>query len=581
MGPTRPSARARWPAGAALLAGAVVALGFAPLPIGGRLAVKSLNAQVFERTGLTAAAAAEDVRLTLLPFPRVTVSRLVLAAPDGRALARIAAADAYLRPLDLVGGRFGFSGFSLREPVFDAASGEARAAWRKAGAQLLDNADPSASPPPVTIAIVGGRVLSAEGHATDVAANIAWEGPEEPFSVWARGRWRGEEAEVQIADIALGKILKGQGESPARLTAWTPFGSVDAQGVAAGGATPRFDGDVRLGRWLDATLPLAGVINRYTVEGRVAASPRGFSSSAITIDARGGRLEGTLALRLDAERPQISGTLASQSLDFDSLTPAMDSLREASGAWSADGFDPSPLRRNDADIRLSAARVRLLGAKLEDAAISIMLKAGKLEFVLGRAQAYDGALRGRATLQALDGARVDARLQGVFENLDMAAASQELLGRRLLSGRGQGQAQIEASGASPDEIARQTAGKIAAQVKDGEISGVGLLDAARRPDRIAGGIVELGRGSTGFSLLDMSAALAQGVAVIPDGSLSLKSDSLEVIAGGRAMLADQSLLIDGRARAKGLPIDGLPFTLRGPVQRPELRWNLSALFNRS
>lgn len=583
--PTPP--RRFWIGGLMLGVGAILAVGFTPLPIGGRFAAKYLNMQIFERTGLTATAATSDFRLSFFPFPKYSVANLLVSAPDGAALARIAKADAYLRPLDLVGGRLAFTGFFLSKPTFDASTGDARAAWRKAGGRLAESAARAPSHPLADVALAEGVVLTGPEPATDIVATIAWAGGDAPLSIWARGRWKGETAELRVADLRPEALLDGQSETPARISATTPFGSLEARGVAASGAAPRFDGDVRLdvlsadrlARWLRIAVPLEGVIDRYSIEGRASVSPRGFSSSSVAVKAAGGRLEGTMALRLDTERPQISGTLASQSLDFDSLTPAVDAVRARSGAWSEDAFDPAPLRRTDVDLRLSAASVRLLGARLSDAAISIMLAAGKLEFVLGRAQAYDGAIRGRATLQALDDARVEARLQGTFENIDVGAATQELFGRRALTGRGQGQAQLEATGASPAEIARQSSGKLSVQIKDGEISGVNVLDAARRLDRVANGAIALGPGRTPFDQLTLTANIAQGVAIIQDASLA--SAGLTIKATGAARIEDQSLQIEGRAQAAGLPTAGLPFLLRGPMGQPDLRWDLTAAFRRS
>ena len=223
--------------------------------------------------------------------------------------------------------------------------------------------------------------------------------------------------------------------------------------------------------------------------------------------------------------------------------------------------------------------MRLLGAKLDDAAISIMLNAGKLEFVLGRAQAYDGALRGRASLQALDGDRVEAKLQANIENVDAGAALNDLLGKRLLSGRAQGHVQVETNGRSPAEFVQQLSGKAAAQVKEGEINGVSLLDAARRSDRLSNSAVELGRGRTPFASLDVASQIARGVADVIEATLT--SAGVTARASGEASLVNQTLRLDGRARATGLPIDGLPFSLRGAFRLPELRWDLAQPFKRS
>lgn len=579
--------RSLWPAGLILAGALFLGAGFAPLPIGGEAAVQSLTAQLSERTGLIATAEPDDIRFSLLPFPKVRIENLTISTPSGLKLARAPRLHAYLRPLDFVAGRFRFSGYDLRDPIADASTNEARTAWRAAGAALTEAGGQTPAPAIAELAMSGGVIVTEAGPLTDLTATVSWPGGGSPVSIWARGRWKGEEASLRLSEFRPDAYLGAIGSTPVRIAARSPFGNLDATGVIVADAAPRFEGEAKLdmlsaerfGRWLHIAPPLVGVLDRYVVQGSGSATTRGFSSPAIAMTIGGGRVEGTMALRIDAERPRLSGTLATQALDFDTLGDAVDAVRDSGGTWSADSFDPTPLRRIDVDLRLSAQRVRLLGAKLDDAAISIMLNAGKLEFVLGRAQAYDGALRGRASLQALDGDRVEAKLQANIENVDAGAALNDLLGKRLLSGRAQGHVQVETNGRSPAEFVQQLSGKAAAQVKEGEINGVSLLDAARRSDRLSNSAVELGRGRTPFASLDVASQIARGVADVIEATLT--SAGVTARASGEASLVNQTLRLDGRARATGLPIDGLPFSLRGAFRLPELRWDLAQPFKRS
>ena len=304
------------------------------------------------------------------------------------------------------------------------------------------------------VAIANGAVLASPEPLTGVTGTIVWHGANSPLSIWGVGRWKGETSEVRLSDLRLGDYLRGRDATPFRLALSSPLARLEAEGSIFGAAPPRGEAMIKadvksssgLSRWLGAQAPLSGLVDRYSFEGASTFSARGFSSPSVIFTAAGSRFEGTLALRFEEQRPQISGTLATHALDFDALGVAVDFVRDEGGAWSSDRFDASLLRQSDADIRVSAGRVRLMGARIQDAAISIMLKDGRLEFVLGRSAAYQGEVRGRASLQANDDARVEARLQLHFENLDVGDAMQDIAGRKLVTGRGQGQVQLEVGG---------------------------------------------------------------------------------------------------------------------------------------
>ncbi|WP_342363202.1 AsmA family protein [Terrarubrum flagellatum] len=579
----------RPPAGVmAIVGAALLAIGLAPLPIGRTFTLKSLNQQISERTGLTAVADKADVRLSFLPFPKARILNLRITDPHGAPLARIGVLDAYLRPLDLIGGRLRFTGYAVSEAIIDAGEPAARAAWRTAGRKLIEATLQPSAPSPAELSVERSAVATGSQPLTDVTATISWGGAGSALSAWARGRWKGEETEIRLSDFQPDTFFASQGKGPVRFAVRSPFASIDYAGDIEGPEAPRGEGLLklsvssadRLGRWLGFSAPLSGVIDRYSFEGRGPVSTRGFSSAAATVTTGASQLEGTLALRVDDGRPQISGTLATQDVDFDAIGSSLDSVRDTAGAWSQDGFDPSPLKRTDVDLRLSASRVRLLGARLGEAAISIMLKSGRLEFVLGRAQAYQGALRGRASLQALDGERVEARLQANFEDMDIGATLQDVAGRRLASGRAQGQLQLESTGRSATEIAKLLSGKINAQLKDGDLAGFNLVDAMRRPDRLSAELVSAQAGRTTFQSLDVSATLAQGVADTQDATLTA-SGGVAAVASGQASVRDQTITLNGVARAPSIPGDGLRFTLSGPWRQPSLQWQYSSVFKRS
>ena len=250
-------------------------------------------------------------------------------------------------------------------------------------------------------------------------------------------------------------------------------------------------------------------------------------------------LEGTLAVRLDSERPTITGTLAADEVDLSDLVIPLAQSVTGSGQWSDEAIDLARTTGSDLDLRLSASDARFSRVQLGDMAASVQVRPGRIEASLGRGTFHDGTLRGRLSLIAMEGA-TEVRAQGAFDKVDMGAFLASTGQGRWVHGFGQGQFQIEGMGKSAAEIVRHATGHSNVTIKDGELIGIGLVDAVRRVEKrpLAASLNWKG-GRTPFDQAQVQFNVTEGVATIADSRLT--APGLLTNLRGQIFLADRAL----------------------------------------
>jgi AsmA protein len=172
-------------------------------------------------------------------------------------------------------------------------------------------------------------------------------------------------------------------------------------------------------------------------------------------------------------------------------------------------------------------------------AASIQVRPGRIEASLGRGTFHDGTLRGRLSLVSAEGG-TEVRAQGAFEKVDMGSFLTATGQGRWLHGLGQGQFQIEGTGRTPAEVVRRAAGHTTVTIKDGELIGIGLVDAVRRVEKrpLAASLNWKG-GRTPFEQAQIQFNVADGVADIADSRMT--APGLVTSLRGRVFLVDRVL----------------------------------------
>src|SRR5882757_2327109 len=215
-------------------------------------------------------------------------------------------------------------------------------------------------------------------------------------------------------------------------------------------------------------------------------------------------------------RQTLQATLAAGALDF---TPYISTFRLlASGArdWNRQLFDLNSLSTTDLDMRLSAAKLTVGPSKLGRTALGANLRNGTLALSIGEAQIYGGIARGSFGIARSD-AVADVKAQLQFTDVDLQACANELFGITRLSGRGNLNVSLVASGSSPFGLAQSLDGTASLIGHDGAISGVDAEQLLKRLERrpLSGG-GNFRSGSTPYDTLNVAVKFSEGIATAED-----------------------------------------------------------------
>src|SRR4029079_7861306 len=133
-------------------------------------------------------------------------------------------------------------------------------------------------------------------------------------------------------------------------------------------------------------------------------------------------------------------------------------------------FDLTSLSATDLDMRLSAAKAAVGPTKLGRNALGPHLRNRALALSIGEAQMYGGIARGSFGIARSDTV-ADIKAQFQFTDVDLQACASELFGVTKLSGRGNLNVSLVASGASPFGLAQSLDGSATLTGQNGAISG--------------------------------------------------------------------------------------------------------------
>ncbi len=546
----------------------LVGLAAAPWTVSQNAQIAAIETQIKAGSGLRLVSHGRSV-FAVLPRPHIRIYDARLEQGGGALTLSTSSLRVDLGLTSLATGQLSLARAVLADAVFTLDSARAPSLTTPAGAKPPRGAPgPQQGGPGTTLGqdlgqglgevqVSNGKVLlrrtgaeKPEIVADDIDAHLEWTGASAPlslvghcllptmgedrgparFALWAAqpNKWMRGDASAITLHIEDGAYLLNLNGA----LALTPFphfvGQID-------GAAP----SLRVAAlWLGLPLPLPGPFRDATLKGEASLDPNLLSFPSLSISVDGNALDGAASVRLDGQRPLIAATLAGASVNLAPLAedwPAMT----AGGQWSHDYFPTSHLAAADVDLRLSANHVRLGDFQADAAALSAILKNGRLDLSLAEATAYSGQVRARAII-AESGAGFDLRGSVSAEKIDVAALLWDGFKHQALTGVGRGGLTFETSGDSYYELASHLDGRGDLSVDNGEIYGLDLSLAFRRMERrpLTAG-VELRSGRTSFTTLATKFSIVQGVAEIEEGVA--RDDRITTYFSGRAQIAERTL----------------------------------------
>jgi AsmA protein len=433
----------------------------------------------------------------------------------------------------------------------------------------------------------------AHNHATetlgDIDLSLAWPSISRSFAATGQFDWRGERVDGSISASDFVALLSGDKSGlKARLVS-APL-KLAFDGTVANRTSMMMEGTVTVDslslrnalRWAGQPPPGSGGFGRFALKARANVVGGSVALTNVNVELDGNVAEGVMTFANNG-RQTMQATLAAGNLDF---TPYISTVRLlASGArdWNRQLFDLNALSTTDLDMRLSAAKVTVGATKLGRTAFGASLRSGALALSVGEAQMYGGIVKGSFGVARSD-AVADVKAQFQFTDVDLQACATELFGITKLSGRGNLNVSLVASGASPFGLASSLDGTAMLTGHDGAISGFNVEQLLKRLERrpLSGG-GNFRQGTTPYDNLTVAVKFADGIATAED--VRVEGPAAKLTLTGTASVPAREYDLKGVASLISAPNAAagfeLPFVVQGPWDDPLIFPDPESLIRRS
>lgn len=433
----------------------------------------------------------------------------------------------------------------------------------------------------------------AGGEATekfaDIDLSLAWPSISRSFAATGQFDWRGERVDGSISASDFVALLSGDRSGlKARLTS-APL-KLAFDGNVANRTSLMMEGTVTVDslslrnalRWTGQPPPGSGGFGRFALKARANVVGGSVALTNVNVELDGNVAEGVMTFN-NSGRQTLQATLAAGALDFTPYISTFRLLASGQRDWNRQLFDLNALSATDLDMRLSAAKVTVGATKLGRTAFGANLRGGALALSIGEAQMYGGIVKGSFGVARSD-AVADVKAQFQFNDVDLQACASELFGITKLSGRGNFNVSLVASGASPFGLAQSLDGTAMLTGHDGAISGFNVEQLLKRLERrpLSGG-GNFRQGSTPYDNLTVALKFADGIATAED--IRLEGPTAKLTLTGTASVPSREYDMKGVASLISAPSGAagfeLPFVVQGPWDDPLIFPDPESLIRRS
>ena len=366
----------------------------------------------------------------------------------------------------------------------------------------------------------------AANHVTealdDIDLSLAWPSISRSFAATGQFDWRGERVDGSISASDFVAALSGDRSGLKARLASAPL-KLAFDGTVANRTSMMMEGTLTIDsaslrnalRWTGQAPPGSGGFGRFALKARANVVGASVALTNVNVELDGNVAEGVMTYSNNG-RQTLQATLAADALDF---TPYISTFRLlASGAhdWNRQLFDLNSLSSTDLDMRLSAAKVTVGATRLGRTALGANLRGGVLALSVGEAQMYGGIAKGSFGIARADTV-ADIKAQFQFTDVDLQACASELFGISKLSGRGDLNVSLEASGSSPFGLAQSLDGTASLTGHDGAIAGFNVEQLLKRLERRPlSGAGNFRCGSTPYDNLNIALKFSEGIATAED-----------------------------------------------------------------
>jgi AsmA protein len=423
----------------------------------------------------------------------------------------------------------------------------------------------------------------------DIDLSLAWPSISRSFAATGQFDWRGERVDGSISASDFVAALSGDRSGVKARLASAPL-KLAFDGTVANRTSTMMEGTLTVDstslrnalRWAGQAPPGSGGFGRFALKARANVVGPSIALTNVNVELDGNVAEGVMTYANNG-RQTLQATLAAGNLDF---TPYISTFRLlASGArdWNRQLFDLNSLSTTDLDMRLSAARVTVGSSRLGRTAFGANLRGGALALSVGEAQIYGGIAKGSFGIARSD-AVADVKAQFQFTDVDLQACASDLFGISKLSGRGNLNVSLVASGASPFGLAQSLDGTATLTGHDGAIAGFNVEQLLKRLERRPlSGSGNFRNGSTPYDNLTIAVKFADGIATAED--IRLEGPAARITLSGTASVPAREYDMKGVASLNTVANAPagfvLPFVVQGPWDDPLIFPDPESLIRRS
>ena len=410
----------------------------------------------------------------------------------------------------------------------------------------------------------------------DIDLSLAWPSISRSFAATGQFNWRGERVDGSIGISDFVAALSGDRSGLKVRVSSQPLklafdGSVADRTSAMMEGTLTVDSpSLRNALEWTGQVPLAdGGFGRFALKARANVVGPSVALTNVNVELDGNVAEGVMTYSNNG-RQTLQATLAADTLDFTPYISTFRLLARGEHDWNRQLFDLNALSATDLDMRLSAARVKVGPSTLGRTAFGANLRDGALALSVGEAQVYGGIARGSFAVSRADAA-ADVKAQFQFTDVDLRACVGELFGIDRLSGRGNLNVSLTASGSSPFALAQSLDGTATLTGHDGAIAGLNVEQLLKRLEKSPlsrGGSFR--NGTTPYDNLTVSVKFSNGIATADDVRIEGPKARVTLtgttsVPGREYDLKGVASLISGTNGASGFD---LPFVVQGPWDDP-------------
>jgi AsmA protein len=423
----------------------------------------------------------------------------------------------------------------------------------------------------------------------DIDLSLAWPSISRSFAATGQFDWRGERVDGSISVSDFIAALSGE-RSGLKARISSPPLKVAFDGAVANRTSMLMEGTLTADsmslrnalRWTGQAPPGPGGFGRFALKARANVVGPSIALTNVNIELDGNVAEGVMTYSNNG-RAMLQATLAAGALDFTPYVSTVRLLASGQRDWNRQLFDLNSLSATDLDMRLSAAKVTVGRTRLGRTALGANLRGGALALSVGEAQMYGGIAKGSFNIARSD-AMVDIKTQFQFIDVDLLSCASDLFGVTKLTGRGNFNVALEATGNSPFGLAQSLDGTATLTGHDGAISGFNVEQLLKRLERrpLSGG-GNFRSGSTPYDNLTIAVKFSDGIATAED--VRVEGPAARLALTGTASVPAREYDLKGVASLTSAPNAApgfdLPFVIQGPWDDPLIFPDPESLIRRS